>query len=455
MKRWIALFLMLVVALQAMSLTACTLAQNTTGNQTCCNCCQCKQDGTDETPDGSGNNNNNTTNNGVIVQNPGKYDAFELSADKLRSALSGALIKINKMMLTFDADSFPDHNSTNNVYPAVANTSGWNQGFYTGMLWHAYELTGDDIYLEAATAQLDSYENRIEKKLGTNTHDLGFLYTPSCVAAYKVTGSEEAKQIALQAADQLLTRYHEKGQFIQAWGTMGATDNYRLIVDCLMNIPLLFWASEETGDLKYRTVAYNHFNTTVNNAFRSDGSTFHTFFFDPATGDPVRGATHQGVSDDSTWSRGQAWSMYGSILAYTYTKDEKALEAFCDTADYFLNYLPSDYVPYWDLSFGEGSYQPKDSSAAAIAVCALLEGIKHMDEEDPQRAKFENAAKRIMNSLIDHYTTRTVREANGLLLHGCYNVGSNRGVDEMNIWGDYFYMEALNRMLNPDWEIYW
>jgi unsaturated chondroitin disaccharide hydrolase len=132
------------------------------------------------------------------------------------------------------------------------------------------------------------------------------------------------------------------------------------------------------------------------------------------------------VSDDSTWARGQAWAMYGPMLTYAYTKDPAALEAFKAAADYYLDYLPADYVPYWDLSFGDGDYEPKDSSAAAIAVCALLEGIKHMDENDPQRQKFENAAKRIMNSLIDHYTTRAEMNANGLLLHATYNHNSNK-----------------------------
>lgn len=478
MKRWISLFLMLVIAMQAMSLTACTLIPTPTptpDNGECCGNCPCLNGGTcdrDEQPDDSkeeesenpaeddtdnddSNNSSSGGNTDTVVQNPGKYDDFYLSEGKVRSALSNALIKVDKMMLTFTGNNFPAHNSTNNVYPAVQNTSGWNQGFWTGMLWHAYEVSGKTKYLTAAMDQIPSYTNRIEKKLGVNTHDMGFVYTPSCVAAYKITGSEEARVAALAAADQLLSRYHEKGQFIQAWGNLGAADNYRLIVDCLMNIPLLYWASEETGDMKYYNAAVNHFNTTITYAYRWDGSTYHTYFFDPATGLPVRGATHQGVSDDSTWARGQAWAMYGPVLTYAYTKDENALAAFKAAASYFLDYLPSDYVPYWDLSYGDGDYEPKDSSAAAIAACALLAGIKYMDESDPLRAKFENAAKRIMNSLIDHYTTRDAKDANGLLLHATYNHNSNMGIDEMNIWGDYFYMEALHRMLDPEWEMYW
>ena len=438
MKKIISSILIALLLTQVMSLTACSIFDAIGGTQT------------PDTDDTGG-----STENTPPTSNEEKYADFNLPREKLEAALSNALSKIDYMMTTFAVDEFPSHNSTNNVYSAVKNTSGWNQGFYTGILWHAYELTGSSKYQIAAIAHIDTYNNRIDKKLGTTTHDMGFLYTPSCVAAYKLTGNEKAKEAALKAADNLVTRYHENGQFIQAWGEVGALNNYRLIVDCLMNIPLLYWATEVTGDQIYRAVAVNHFNTTIKYAFREDGSTYHTYFFDPETGDPLRGETHQGASDDSTWARGQAWSMYGPILTYVYEEDPAALEAFCNTANYFLDNLPSDYVPYWDLSFSDGSYQPKDSSAAAIAVCALLEGAKHLDESDPLRAKFVNAAKRIMNSLIDNYTTKNVAKANGLLLHATYNKNSNTGVDEMNIWGDYFYMEALNRMLNEDWNLYW
>ena len=438
MKKIISIILIALLLVQALSLSACgifdTTAEGGSGDEP-----KEPADSTQKPPQSNVNN----------------YDDCDLPKEKLYAAFANAISKIDYMMTTFDYDEFPAHNSTNNIYSAVKNTSGWNQGFYTGMLWHAYELTGNSKYKDAALAHIDTYTTRIDEKLGTETHDMGFLYTPSCVAAYKLTGDTTAKETALKAADNLVSRYHENGQFIQAWGEFGARNNYRLIVDCLMNIPLLYWATEVTGDETYRTVAVNHYNTTLKYAFRGDGSTYHTYFFDPDTGAPLRGETHQGASDDSTWARGQAWSMYGPILTYVYEKDPAALQAFCDTSNYFLDNLPSDYIPYWDLSFGDGSYEPKDSSAAAIAVCALLEGAKHLDESDPLRAKFVNAAKRIMNSLIDHYTTKNVSQANGLLLHATYNKNSNTGVDEMNIWGDYFYMEALNRMLNEDWELYW
>ena len=378
----------------------------------------------------------------------------EISREKLEGALTDALAKIDRGIETFDGD-FPCEYSVDNVYAATENVSGWGNGFWTGILWHAFELTGDAKYMNVATSHVPSFYNRIENKIGVNHHDMGFLYTPSCVAAYKLTGNNEAKEAALLAAQHLISRYHEKGQFIQAWGDVSANDNYRLIVDCLLNIPLLYWATEVTGDVTYRDIAYNHFKTTVSVCYREDGSTYHTYFFDQTTGEPIKGVTHQGASDDSTWARGQAWGMYGPLLTYIYEKDESAMDAFTAAADYFLEYLPTDYVAYWDLSFNDGDYEPKDSSSAAIALCAMLEGIKHMDESDPRRETYVKACNRIMNSLIDHYTTKDVPAANGLLLHATYSKPGNIGVDEMNIWGDYFYMEALHRMLDPSWDLYW
>lgn len=388
------------------------------------------------------------------IINKEKYAAFALTREKLNAALDQALAKIDQMIPTF-TNKFPAHNSKNNVYAAEGNTGGWNTGFWTGMLWHAYELTGDERYKTVAGGHISSFYTRIINKVNVDHHDMGFLYIPSCVAAYKLTGDETAKNAALLAADQLVSRYHEKGEFIQAWGKMGVENNYRLIVDCLMNIPLLFWATEVTGDENHATIAKKHFDTTLNVAYRDDGSTFHTYYFDPKTGEPTKGVTAQGVSDDSAWARGQAWGMYGPLLTYKYVEDEKAMTVFNATSNYYLNHLPLDYVAYWDLSFTAGTVEPRDSSSAAIAVCAMLEGIKYMDEDDQLRNIYVNACNRIMNSLIDSYTTRDIPEANGLLLHGTYSKPAGNGVDEMLIWGDYFYMEALHRMLDPEWELYW
>lgn len=388
------------------------------------------------------------------IVDPAKYCDVDLPREKLEYALGEALKKIDMNLEPF-AVLFPSHNSYNNVYKADKNTGGWNQGFWTGMLWHAYELTGnDDKYRNVALGQIPSYYKRIKEKLGVNHHDMGFLYTPSCVAAWKLDKNKQAKAAAIMAADHLITRYHPAAKFIQAWGDVNDVNSFRLIIDCLLNIPLLYWASEVTGDPKYDEMAYNHFNTTADVILRPDASTHHTYYFDPATGKPLKGVTAQGFSNDSAWSRGQAWGIYGPMLTYMYKHNDKAMEMFRATTNYFLNHLPDDYIAYWDLCFTDGD-EPRDSSAAAIALCGMIEGVKHMDDSDPDKRIYQNAIKHIMNSLIDNYLTKDIPESNGLLLHAVYSKPHNGGVDECNIWGDYFYMEALHRLLDPDWHPYW
>lgn len=388
------------------------------------------------------------------IKNPERFQDFDLPKEKLEFALKEALKKLDLGIESFGGSLFPSESSKENVYAPIMNDSGWGQGFWTGMLWHAYELTGDEKYKKVALENVDTFYERIDKKIGVNHHDMGFLYSPSCVAAYKLCGSEKGKEAALKAADHLMTRYSEKGKFIQAWGNVGDPEFYRLIIDCLLNIPLLYWATNVTGDEKYAEAAYNHFQTAVEVCCREDGSTYQTYYFDINTHEPLRGVAHQGFNDDSTWSRGQAWGVYGPILTYQYRNDQKSIDVFKATAAYFINYLPEDYVPYWDLWFTEGD-EPRDSSAASCAICGILEAVKYMDDADPLKKIFYNAAKKMMNGLIETCLTKDIPESNGLLLHATYYKKGKLGVDEMNIWGCYFYMEALHRFLNPDWKLYW
>ena len=388
------------------------------------------------------------------IKDPKKYADFELSREKLEYALAEAIKKIDFALPQF-TDKFPEHASVNNVYAQVDNDRGWNTGFWTGILWHAYELTGDEKYKEVALSHIPSYTKRITEKIGVNHHDMGFLFVPSCVAAYKLAGNEEGKAAAIMAADHLLSRYQEKGEFIQAWGNVSDPKDYRLIVDCLLNIPLLYWTAEVTGNEDYSIKAFKHFNSTVDNVCRADASTYHTYYFDPETGLPVRGCTHQGAYDDSAWGRGQSWGIYGPLLTYIYKKDEKAMKIFKATTNYPLNNLPSDYVAYWDLCYNDGSDQPRDTSTNAIAMCGMLEGIKHMDESDPLRAVYVNAVNRMMDVLIDNHLPENDENSNGILLNQTYALPQGIGIDEHNIWGDYFFMEALHRMLDPDWALYW
>lgn len=371
----------------------------------------------------------------------------------LENAIKDAIKKVDYAIETLDG-KFPSHFTTDGMYDQVENTFGWNQGFWSGILWLSYELTGDDKYKEVALSQLPSWRKRIVDKLKVNHHDMGFLYIPSCVAAYKLTGSEEAKEIALMSADHLLGRWKEKGQFIQAWGELDDPASYRLIVDCLLNIPLLYWATEVTGDEKYKEIAYKHFKTTLTYAFREDGSSHHTFYFDPETGAPLKGVTAQGFSDTSCWSRGQAWAIYGPILTYKYVKDPEILEVCKKVVNYYLNRMPEDYVAYWDLIFTDGDGEPRDSSSSAIAICGMMEICKYLPDDDPDKALYENAIKLIIESLYQNYSTKDTEKANSLLLHGTGGKPQGQGIDESNTWGCYFYLEALTRMYK-DWELYW
>ena len=211
------------------------------------------------------------------------------SREALQAAFDRA-VEILRGNLPEFTEKFQFSCSENNFYPQSENVE-WTTGFCTGEYWLAWELTGDDAFKQAALVQVDSFLDRIEKRIDVDHHDMGFLYSPSCVAAYKLTGSETGKKAALLAADNLIARFQEKGQFLQAWGELGAKDNYRLIIDCLLNLPLLYWASDVTGDGKYRDIALRHTKTSLANLVRDDNSTYHTYFFDTETGEPVRGAT--------------------------------------------------------------------------------------------------------------------------------------------------------------------
>ena len=354
-------------------------------------------------------------------------------------------------------EKFPDSASVNNFYQPVINYE-WTPGFWTGEVWLAWEKLKDEKLKRPAETEVDDFLRRIREKDGVNHHDMGFLYCPSCVAAWKLTGNEKGRQAALMAADNLMGRFHEKGQFFQAWGELGAPNNYRLIIDCLLNMPLLFWAGEETGDPGYAEKARAHIRTAMKNIIREDNSTYHTFFFDPETGEPLRGVTHQGYRDGSAWARGQAWGIYGSALAYRFLREDDYVDIFRRVTDYFLDHLPKDKIPYWDFDFTDGSDEPRDSSASAIAVCGMLEMSKYLPED--QAAWYTQKAEELTEALIRECAVTDQAVSNGLLLHGTYaksspyNTCADNGVDECVAWGDYFYMEALTRFLK-DWEPYW
>jgi unsaturated chondroitin disaccharide hydrolase len=362
-----------------------------------------------------------------------------------------------------------NHSSVRGVYPQCDNDQ-WTTGFWPGEIWLAYGRTRDPAFRDAALTLVDSFSRRIDNRIAVDHHDMGFLYSPSCVSAWKLTGSQTARRAAILAARQLVSRFQEKGEFIQAWGAMGARGNYRYIIDCLLNLPLLYWAAGETGDRTFSDIADRHTATCLAHSIRPDGSTWHTFFMDPETGKGDHGVTCQGYRDDSSWARGQAWGIYGLALSYRHTKNKSAIGMFRRLAEYYVSRLPPDLVPYWDLVFteesvaGKGEYlpsrssEPRDSSSAAIVSCGLLEMAPFLPDAEGRQCR--SLARRMMKSLFDTYATDKESEANGLLLHGTYskkspfNTCTEEGVDECLAWGDYYYMEALTR-LSSDWDSWW
>jgi rhamnogalacturonyl hydrolase YesR len=386
------------------------------------------------------------------LEHPLRWPPNNFDAPLVERSIEFILTKIDQNLAAF-GDRFPAPSSVGGVYDPIDNIE-WTNGFWTGMLWLAYEVTGDRHYLNAALSHVVSFKQRVESRTNVDHHDLGFLYTLSCVSAYKLTGSDIAKDAALKAAELLLRRYLPAAGIIQAWGDLSdPAQRGRMIIDCNLNLPLLYWASEITGDGKFREAANTHIARAAAHIVRSDASTFHTFYMDAETGKPRYGKTHQGYSDNSCWARGQAWGISGFPLVYRYNGDAKLVTLAKKLANYFLNRLPDDGICHWDLHFRSGP-EPRDSSAAAIAACGLLELERSLPVLDPHRPMYQGAAWAMVRQLSQTYLTSDAPTANGVLKHAVYHMPNRVGVDESCIWGDYFYFEALVR-LSRVWRPYW
>jgi unsaturated chondroitin disaccharide hydrolase len=326
----------------------------------------------------------------------------------------------------------------------------WVGSFWTGINYLCYEFTGNPFFVDTARKSQHRLIRRLYENKRTLDHDLGFLYSLMFVADYQATGSENSRKIALDAAEALAERYHPNGRFIQAWNIWKPGDPFseenrgRIIIDCMYNLPLLFWASEQSGNEQFKQIAYAHAVTCSETIVRADGSTYHSYVFDPDTGERKYGRTVQGYSDDSCWSRGQGWAIGGFAHAYRYTGDKKFLTIAEQCARYFIENLEPDYVPVWDFRVPEKQGEPRDSSAAAIAAAGMLELAKHL--EGNGRDYIEAAAK-IVDSLYHNYSSKDRPDDEGLLLHGCGHKPKNSEVDCSLIYGDYYFAEAVARLL--------
>jgi len=378
------------------------------------------------------------------------------------TAIAAALSTIRRNIAKFGG-SYPGDTTVDDRYelrPAegtipLGGNRGWTTSFRTGMLWLAWELSGDEDYRDAARVDAIDFERRVRAGEDLDTHDLGFLYTLSSVAAWRLENDESARDAALLAADHLMRRFLEPAGIIQAWGDLSdPAQRGRTIIDSLMNMPLLTWAHEQTGQERFADAVVRHTAQLREHILRPDDSTFHTFYWDAVTGEALRGGTEQGAADESCWARGQAWGIYGFAMNYAVTGDERLLEASRRCTEYFLSHLPADEVPFWDLVYTDGSDAPRDSSAAAIAVCGLLE-LASVETDAERAAEWTARAHSILASLIANYTPADAQDSDALILHSVYDLPKDNGVDEGTLWGDYFYLEALMRVARPEWRKYW
>lgn len=343
-------------------------------------------------------------------------------------------------------ERFPHVGRDGGAYLLNDNTD-WTDGFWSGILWLCYEYTTDEAFAEAARRTVRSFDERLRRDIALDHHDIGFLYSLSSKAQWIIEQDPAARDLTIRAADKLLNRWREKGRYIQAWGPKGDPNNGgRIIIDCLMNLPLLFWATEMTGDNRYAEVARIHAELSRRYLVRGDDSSYHTFHFEPESGEPIGGSTHQGYTNGSTWTRGQAWGIYGFALAYRYTRDDHFLETSRRMARYFLERLPEDHVVYWDFDVAAEDSTPRDSSASAITAAGLQELLAHLPAEHPERAWLESSLQKMMEALVRRYSTMQLSEEDGLLRRGSYAVRLGHSPDDYVIWGDYYYLEALMRL---------
>jgi rhamnogalacturonyl hydrolase YesR len=324
-----------------------------------------------------------------------------------------------------------------------AERPNWFSGFTGGELWLMYDMTRNEELKKRALAHADrllQYANL------DNTHDLGFIFLPTCVPAYQRTRDKKYREAAISAARMLAQRFNPAGNFVRAWGKLGTDDQAGwAIIDTMMNLELLFWAADATGERNLYEVAYKHAITTMNQHVRANYSSYHVVEFDTTTGAVLKRRTHQGNSDESTWARGQAWGIYGFANAYRRTRDQRFLTTAQRMAGYFLTHLPKDSVPNWDLDLKSETVQ-RDTSAGAIASSGLAL-LSELVPSKSEARQYADAARKILLSLTTHYmftSSRREREE-GLLLHGVYNFPQKRGVDESYPAGDYYFMEAINR----------
>ncbi len=324
----------------------------------------------------------------------------------------------------------------------LSRVSNWTSGFWPGILWYIYDYTGEQEWLDAARKTTAHLENN--KMLWYKTHDLGFMMYNSFGHGYRLTNNPEYKEILLESADSLAVLFNERAGTFLSWPWMVERKGWQhnTIINNMMNLNLLFWAGKN-GRPEYYDLAVEHAVNTARHFIRSDFSTWQVVVFDSTTGMPVQKMTFKGLSDNSTWARGQAWAVYGYVMSYGETKDSLFLDIACGLADYFIESLPKDNIPYWDFNVTEKAQMIKDASAAAITASALMNLCMIVPDSD-QRNSYFNAGKDILKSLSSsQYKSKDKNQA--FLSHSVGSFPWDSEVDASIIYTDYYYLEALIR----------
>ncbi|MEH6306672.1 glycoside hydrolase family 88 protein [Olivibacter sp. CPCC 100613] len=316
----------------------------------------------------------------------------------------------------------------------------WTSGFFPGVLWYLYAYTGDRYWEQEARKHTRLIE---DEQYNGKTHDMGFKIYCSVGNAYRLTADSHDRQVLIQAAKTLATRFNPKVGCIRSWDHNSDKWDFPVIIDNMLNLELLFAATKLTGDSSFYQIAVSHANTTMKNHFRPDYSTYHVIDYNPETGEVQKRNTHQGYRDESTWARGQAWALYGYTMCYRETGDPRYLEQADHIAGWLFSQpnMPSDLVPFWDFNAPHIPNEPRDASAAAVMASALFE----LSNFSRKGTVYRDKATRILNSLGDHYTSKPAENKGFILMHSTGSKPAGMEVDKPLSYADYYFLEALLR----------
>jgi len=322
----------------------------------------------------------------------------------------------------------------------------WTSGFFAGNLWMVYDLTGDEIWKEKAIEYTLPLE---QEQWDGGTHDLGFKMFNSFGKAYQFTGNEAYKNVVIQSAKTLATRFNPKVGCIRSWDHNADKWDFPVIIDNMMNLEMLMWVAKETGNDTLRQIAISHAQTTAKNHFREDNSSYHVIDYNPETGEVENRNTHQGYSDESAWARGQAWGLYGFTMMYRETGMEEFLVQAEKIAGFILNQkgIKEGQIPYWDFNAPNIPDEPYDASAAAIIVSALYE----LSTYSNNGKEYKEVANRLFETLSSPEFSATVGENQGFLLkHSTGHLPGGSEIDVPLVYADYYYLESIIKMKNME-----